>query len=228
MATRLGAATMPLVEGQLFPGEARVISGSVLYGHRAMSEVGGFLGRYANQISCLAEDPGGGSSVGFWPGFDRFSTTRAYTSRLRPRRSIDFTTTTHGAHRAMVPIGLFEKVMPLDIMPTFLLRALLMDDLERAEALGCLELDEEDLALCAFVSPGKEDYGPGLAAKSPRRSGRRADAIPSRLSSIRSEPHFDRGGKLEFFYPLYESATPSSTPRARSIAAPFTCATAST
>ena len=62
----------------------------------------------------------------------------------------------------MVPIGLFEKVMPLDIMPTFLLRSLLMDDLERAEALGCLELDEEDLALCSFVSPGKEDYGPAL------------------------------------------------------------------
>jgi Na+-transporting NADH:ubiquinone oxidoreductase subunit A len=62
----------------------------------------------------------------------------------------------------MVPIGSFEWVMPLDIMPTFLLRALLMGDLERAEALGCLELDEEDLALCSFVSPGKEDYGPYL------------------------------------------------------------------
>ena len=56
----------------------------------------------------------------------------------------------------------FERVMPLDIMPTFLLRALLMDDLERSEALGCLELDEEDLALCSFVSPGKEDYAPHL------------------------------------------------------------------
>jgi Na+-transporting NADH:ubiquinone oxidoreductase subunit A len=62
----------------------------------------------------------------------------------------------------MVPIGVFEKVMPLDIEPTFLLRALLVDDLERAEALGCLELDEEDLGLCSFVSPGKEDYAPAL------------------------------------------------------------------
>ena len=62
----------------------------------------------------------------------------------------------------MVPIGSFERVMPLDIMPTFLLRALMMDDLERAEALGCLELDEEDLGLCSFVSPGKEDYAPHL------------------------------------------------------------------
>jgi Na+-transporting NADH:ubiquinone oxidoreductase subunit A len=62
----------------------------------------------------------------------------------------------------MVPIGMFEKIMPLDIMPTFLLRALSMDDIERAEALGCMELDEEDLALCSFVSPGKEDFGSHL------------------------------------------------------------------
>ena len=73
-----------------------------------------------------------------------------------------FTTTTHGSHRAMVPIGMFERVMPLDMMPTFLLRALEADDLERAEQLGCLELDEEDLALCTFVSPGKADFGKSL------------------------------------------------------------------
>ena len=55
----------------------------------------------------------------------------------------------------MVPIGSYEKLMPLDIMPTFLLRALLTGDLERAEALGALELDEEDLALCTYACPGK-------------------------------------------------------------------------
>ena len=72
------------------------------------------------------------------------------------------TTTTNGSHRAMVPIGVFERVMPLDVMPTFLLRSLLVGDVERAEELGCLELHEEDLALCSFVSPGKEDYGVAL------------------------------------------------------------------
>ncbi len=163
LATRLGVATMPLVAGQLYPGEARVISGSVLYGHRAMSEAGGFLGRYSTQISCVAEDHRRRFLGWLWPGWDLFSTTRAYTSALRPKSTrFDFTTCAQGGHRAMVPIGLFEKVMPLDIMPTFLLRALLVDDIESAEALGCLELDEEDLALCSFVSPGKEDYGPAL------------------------------------------------------------------
>jgi Na+-transporting NADH:ubiquinone oxidoreductase subunit A len=64
----------------------------------------------------------------------------------------------------MVPIGSFERVMPLDLMPTFLLRALLMGNDERAEALGALELDEDDLALCTFVCPGKAEYGPLLRA----------------------------------------------------------------
>ena len=62
----------------------------------------------------------------------------------------------------MVPIGMYERVMPLDILPTFLLRALIVGDLEEAEQLGCLELDEEDLALCTFVCPGKYEYGPYL------------------------------------------------------------------
>lgn len=62
----------------------------------------------------------------------------------------------------MVPIGMYERVMPLDILPTFLLRAMEVHDLDRAEKLGALELDEEDLALCSFVCPGKQDYGKHL------------------------------------------------------------------
>ncbi len=163
LATRVGAATETLAAEELFPGDARLISGSVLYGRRAMGEVEGYLGRFSNQISCVAEDRRRWFLGWMLPGWDLFSVTRAYASCLRSSKTrYDFTTSTHGGHRAMVPIGSFERVMPLDIMPTFLLRALLMDDLERAEALGCLELDEEDLALCSFVSPGKEDYAPAL------------------------------------------------------------------
>lgn len=163
LATRLGAEIGPLVEGELAPGINRVIAGSVLNGFTAGGGGFGFLGRYVSQISCLAEDSERKFLGWIWPGFDRYSLSRAFSSAFRGRSArYDFTTTTHGAHRAMVPIGLFEKLMPLDIMPTFLLRALLMNDLERAEKLGCLELDEEDLALCSFVSPGKEDYGPAL------------------------------------------------------------------
>ena len=75
---------------------------------------------------------------------------------------IKWNTDTHGSPRAMVPIGVYEKVMPLDILPTQLLRALIVEDTDDAQMLGCLELDEEDLGLCTFVCPSKYDYGPIL------------------------------------------------------------------
>ncbi len=163
LRTRLGAIIEELIDEELYFGEKRVISGSVLYGHSARGAVYGYLGRYSNQISCLGEDRRRRFLGWMTPGWNAFSITRTYLSGFRGRSArYDFTTSSRGGRRAMVPIGVFERVMPLDIMPTFLLRALLMNDLERAEALGCLELDEEDLALCSFVSPGKEDYAPHL------------------------------------------------------------------
>ena len=59
----------------------------------------------------------------------------------------------------MIPIGNFEKVMPLDMLPGLLLKSLIVHDTESAKALGCLELEEEDLALCSFVCCSKYEYG---------------------------------------------------------------------
>ncbi len=163
LKTRVGASISELTEGELKTGEEiRLVSGSVFFGQMANGEEVGFLNRYPNQVTALAEDRERVLFGWLAPGSDKFSTIRAFVSKLMPQKEYDFTTTTHGSHRAMVPIGMFERVMPLDIMPTFLLRSLLMNDLERAEQLGCLELHEEDLALCSFVSPGKEDYGKAL------------------------------------------------------------------
>ena len=72
------------------------------------------------------------------------------------------TTLQNGSPRAMVPIGAYERVMPLDILATQLLRALLVLDTDTANGLGALELDEEDLALCTFVCPCKYEFGPHL------------------------------------------------------------------
>ena len=102
----------------------------------------------------------------------------------------------------MVPIGSFERVMPLDIMPTFLLRALLMDDLERAEALGCLELDEEDLASAPSSARARRITRPTSDATS-SRSGRRDDAILRRF--LDTGERFQSGGKLDHLYPLFEA-----------------------
>ena len=74
----------------------------------------------------------------------------------------DSKSTRLGHLRAIVPIGRYEKVMPLDVLPTFLLRALAVNDVEDAEKLGCLELVEEDLALCSYVCPSKIDHGANL------------------------------------------------------------------
>jgi Na+-transporting NADH:ubiquinone oxidoreductase subunit A len=162
LKTRLGASIDELVEGELARGAQRVLSGSVLAGRKAMGEVLGYLGRCHNQISCVPE--GGDREFLGWmmPGGNKFSITNLFTSRLKGSRRFNMTTSANGSPRAIVPFGLYEKVMPMDILPTFLLRSLCMDDLERSEQLGCLELEEEDLALCSFVCPGKTDFGPIL------------------------------------------------------------------
>ena len=96
------------------------------------------------------------------PGTRKYSAIRAYVGHLLRRGRYDLTTSQNGSPRAMVSIGSFEKVMPLDILATPLLKALLVKDTDGARDLGCLELDEEDLALCTFVCNGKYEYGPFL------------------------------------------------------------------
>ena len=142
--------------------EIRAISGSVLAGKRVHGDIFDFLGRYECQISLIEEDREHVFLGWLTPGADLFSTAGIYISKIFKPDRFRFTTNTNGSQRAMVPIGQYEKVMPLDIMPTFLLRALIVGDTERAESLGLLELDEEDLALCTYVCPGKVNYGPLL------------------------------------------------------------------
>lgn len=156
--TRLGACLSQLVSGQLHEGENRVISGSVLSGHCAAGATD-FLGRFHNQVSVLNENRKREFMGWTLPGFDKFSVRNVFASALLPRRQLPLTTSTHGSLRAMVPVGAFEKVMPLNIKATWLLRSLLTLDTDLAQNLGCLELDEEDLALCSFVCSGKIDYG---------------------------------------------------------------------
>jgi len=158
--TRVGASLDELTAGQLKSGENRVISGSVFGGRAGGSNVR-YLGRYHTQISGLAEGRERQFMHFVRPGMNAFSVLPIYLSRLLGKQ-FDFTTSTNGSERAMVPIGTYEKIMPLDVLPTQLLRALIVGDTEVAQKLGCLELDEEDLALCTFVCPGKYEYGPIL------------------------------------------------------------------
>lgn len=158
LRTPLGACVSDLCREQLQGEGLRRISGSVLYGHTAAGALD-FLGRYHLQVTALAE---GGERVMFgWtlPGARRFSINRTFLSRYLPKTHYPLTTEVGGSLRAIVPIASYEKILPLDLEPVYLLRALAADDSDLAQQLGCLELDEEDLALCTFVCCGKNDYG---------------------------------------------------------------------
>ena len=162
LRTRIGASTEELLAGEIIqPEDTRVISGSVFSGAAAEGKVT-YLGRFHNQVSLLEE--GNKRTFMGWlsPGANRHSVMGIYLSKIKGLSNFAPTTSTNGSERAMVPVGNYERVMPLDVMPTQLLRSLIVGDIEVAMQLGCLELDEEDLALCTYVCPGKYEYGPIL------------------------------------------------------------------
>jgi Na+-transporting NADH:ubiquinone oxidoreductase subunit A len=161
LRTRVGADLDALAAGELHPGDSRIVSGSVLDGRTAQGPLA-YLGRFANQVSVLREGRERRLLGYLSPGLERHSALNIYLSRLWPGRRLPLTTTTNGSERAMVPLGQYEAVMPLDILATPLLRALVVGDVETAVALGALELVEEDLALCTYVCAGKYEYGPIL------------------------------------------------------------------
>ena len=156
--TVIGANLDELTDNELMQGEVRVISGSVLTGTHATGPHA-YLGRYHQQVSVLRE----GREKEFlgWamPGKNRFSVTRSFLGHIFKGQLFNMTTSTNGSDRSMVPIGNYERVMPLDIEPTLLLRDLCAGDSDSAQRLGVLELDEDDIALCTFVCPGKYEYG---------------------------------------------------------------------
>lgn len=160
--TRIGASIFELCAGHLYTDEKlRILSGSALDGRKA-DGVHAYLGRYHRQISVIHEQGGRGFLNWLKPGGDRFSITRLFLSSFAPERRFPMNTATWGGKRAIFPLGTYEKVMPLDIVATTLLKNLAIGNIEKTMSLGGLELVEEDLALCSFVCPGKNEYGPML------------------------------------------------------------------
>ncbi|SES70229.1 Na(+)-translocating NADH-quinone reductase subunit A [Thorsellia anophelis] len=165
MTVPVGAFLDQIIQNELnHPLEkSRVISGSILGGRHATNAFA-FLGRYHLQVSCIAEAERPEILDYVRPTGERFSAMNLFFSKLF-KRKLNLTTNTEGEPRHMVPFGNYELIMPLDILPTQLLRALIIGDTDMAQKLGCLELDEEDLALCSYVCAGKYEYGPILRAQ---------------------------------------------------------------
>lgn len=166
LLTSLGANIQELTKNEL--GEKlqsnnnRLISGGILNGRACTDDTDSFCGRYHLQLAAL--DQGNQREFMGWLswGLNKFSNQGIYLSKLFPNKLLNLNSSTNGSERAMVPMSTYEKVMPLNLLATQLLRSVLVGDIEMAERLGCLELDEEDLALCSFVCPGKYEYGEAL------------------------------------------------------------------
>ncbi len=113
------------------------------------------LGYYDTQVTVIPE--GDYSELFGWasPGINKFSFSRTFASRLFPTKSYRFDTNFHGNERAFVVTGEYEKVVPMDIFPMQLFKAILTGDIEMMENLGIYEIAEEDVALCEFICPSK-------------------------------------------------------------------------
>jgi Na+-transporting NADH:ubiquinone oxidoreductase subunit A len=156
--TRLGAHLPDLCRREMFLDKLRIISGSVLSGRESKGNVG-FLGRFHNQVSVIEDANGRALFNWLLPGFERFSIKPVFASAFCAKRTFPMNTALWGGKRAIYPLGTYEQVMPMDIIATSLLKAISKGDTEKSKALGCLELIEEDLSLCGFVCPGKNEFG---------------------------------------------------------------------
>lgn len=159
--TTAGASMTELLAGEVDESApVRIISGSILSG-RMGEGPSAFLGRYARQVTVIEEDRKQIPMGWIRPMPSKYSFQPVLGSALSSKK-YPLTSNLNGGRRAMVPTGVFEKLMPQDFLPTQLLRALLVMDTDAAQALGALELDEEDLSLVGFACPAKYEYGMAL------------------------------------------------------------------
>jgi Na+-transporting NADH:ubiquinone oxidoreductase subunit A len=159
--TIVGASMADVVAADApFDAPVRMISGSVLSG-RMGDGVNGYLGRYGRQITLIEEDRKQIPMGWIRPMISKYAIQPVLGSAMS-RRTFPLTSNLNGGRRAMVPTGTFETLMPQDYLPTQLLRALITMDTDQAQALGALELDEEDLGLVGFACPAKYEYGLAL------------------------------------------------------------------
>ena len=153
--TMVGASIVPMVKDNVKEGNLRYISGNVLTGKKILND--GYIGYYDSLVSVIPE----GDHFDFlgWalPGLNKYSMSRTFLAWLTPNREFTLHTNLNGGKRAFVMTGQYEKVLPMDIYPVHLLKAILVEDIDKMENLGIYEIAEEDLALCEFVCTSKTE-----------------------------------------------------------------------
>lgn len=153
--TILGAPVASVIDGNLKSADykQRIISGNVLTGTKV--KIQNYLGYYDSQVSVIPE--GDDFELFGWadPGFGKFSATKTYFGKLFPKKEYKLNANLHGGERAFVVSGQYEKLLPMDILPVQLLKAILVNDIDKMEQLGIYEVIEEDLALCEYACTSK-------------------------------------------------------------------------
>ncbi len=154
--THVGASAKKMLEGNIKEGDYRIVSGNVLTGDKIDTD--GFIGFYHNQITIIPE----GHDAQFlmtegWlsPGFKKKSLSRTFPSWLMPNKKYDLNTNKNGEERAFVVSGQYEQVFPFDIYPVFLIKSIIVNDIDGMEKLGIYEVGPEDFALCEYVCTSK-------------------------------------------------------------------------
>lgn len=153
--TILGTPVSAIVNGKLKKSDykQRIISGNVLTGAKVKSL--SYVGFYDPQVSVIPE----GDEYEFmgWasPGIDKFTASKVYLSKLFPKKEYELNANLHGGERAFVLSGQYEKLVPMDLLPVHLLKAIIVNDIDKMEQLGIYEVIEEDLALCEYACTSK-------------------------------------------------------------------------
>ncbi|MFW6290196.1 MAG: Na(+)-translocating NADH-quinone reductase subunit A, partial [Mariniphaga sp.] len=155
LQTIVGAPVSTVTENRLKKAgyKQRIISGNVLTGKKVRNQE--YIGFYDSQITVIPE--GDEYELLGWadPGVNKFSSTKAFLSKIFPKKEYVMTANLHGGDRAFVLTDQYRKVVPMDIMPVVLLKAILANDIDKMEQLGIYEVIEEDLALCEYVCASK-------------------------------------------------------------------------
>ena len=158
--TNFGACVEELTAGKLIEEDNRLISGSVLCGHICEGPLA-YLSSFSNQLTVIREVNQDDREFLNWlrPEIKKHSSLRMFLTSAIKNYKYNLTSALNGGFRAIVPVGIYEDIFPMNLMITQLLKAIVTEDTELAQNLGVLELDEEDLALCTYSCPSKYDYG---------------------------------------------------------------------
>ncbi|MDH5654288.1 MAG: Na(+)-translocating NADH-quinone reductase subunit A [Spirochaetia bacterium] len=151
-----GSQISNILQDHLKDGELRIISGNILTGTKKNPD--SYMGFYDNMITVIPEGRDRKFIGWMLPGFNRYTYSRAYASRIFLGKKYDMTTNQNGEPRAFVKTGDYEKVMGIDVYPDHIAKAVISGDIEMMESLGILECSQEDVALCSYICPSKIEF----------------------------------------------------------------------